>query len=393
MAGNQRARRSIRASVLVGVGFLVVWQVAHVLSLPRETTVTLAIYGFVFHVIFGKAYALIPSYFERQLISPWGPRIQLPLTSVGTVLLAHGTLFGSMTGQVGALLWVAGAISFLLTIFLTLGKNLFGSQTGTGDANSHRQRIDRIANAFVPIALLYFLFGTYNTISVEYLLPSIFGNLRLQTIHLLAAGMATLLIFIMSSRLLPRFFATSAANLPIYIMLPAAAIAPALLVTGFVRPAFIHIGGFLLWIGFLAYAIHIAVLYHRSNRRRIGLLIVGFGGLSGVVGASVGLLIITSHLSLPLVEIHYRVMLLGFLGLTIIGFLCQFYPPGISTLPGISDRGAMVAAGVILVGLVLESGGLIFDELLLSTSGQFLAILGCGWVAWTMFGLTYEHGF
>ncbi|MFB6228069.1 MAG: hypothetical protein ABEH88_05730 [Halobacteriales archaeon] len=49
---------------------------------------------------------------------------------------------------VGALLW-------------SVRGNLSGAATGTGSANADRRGVDRIANAFVPVALAYLLTGSY----------------------------------------------------------------------------------------------------------------------------------------------------------------------------------------------------------------------------------------
>ncbi|MDX1746408.1 MAG: hypothetical protein R3324_10765, partial [Halobacteriales archaeon] len=75
------SRRFVTASVL----FLVAAQGAALLGLGRRSVVTLALLGFVLHMLFGKAYALVPSYFVRDLAFPRAPMRQLPFSVTGAV--------------------------------------------------------------------------------------------------------------------------------------------------------------------------------------------------------------------------------------------------------------------------------------------------------------------
>lgn len=67
----------VPAFVLAGAGFLVGWQVAELAGASRETGVVLGLFGFVLYVVFGKAYALVPNYFECELTVTWAPPVQL----------------------------------------------------------------------------------------------------------------------------------------------------------------------------------------------------------------------------------------------------------------------------------------------------------------------------
>lgn len=87
-----------RVLVAAGVVFLVAWQVTTLAGLGRRTAVSLGLYGFVLHVVFGKAYALVPSYFDRDLAWPRAPAVQAPLTGLGAVALGLSFAFGSRTG-------------------------------------------------------------------------------------------------------------------------------------------------------------------------------------------------------------------------------------------------------------------------------------------------------
>jgi hypothetical protein len=69
--------------VIASVSFLVVWQLAALAGVPRRTEVVLGVYGFVLHMVFGKAYSLLPAYFDRSLSPTWGPGVHLPATVAG----------------------------------------------------------------------------------------------------------------------------------------------------------------------------------------------------------------------------------------------------------------------------------------------------------------------
>lgn len=66
-----------RRFVVLGTGYLVLWRFGSLLGVPRRTAVVLALFGFVFHVVFGMGYLLIPSYFERVLAAEWPPPVHL----------------------------------------------------------------------------------------------------------------------------------------------------------------------------------------------------------------------------------------------------------------------------------------------------------------------------
>ncbi|WP_248910265.1 hypothetical protein [Halocatena marina] len=85
--------RWARRYVIVSALFLILWQGAALVGISRQTEVLLGVFGFVLHTIFGKAYSLIPSYFNRQLTIVPAPMVQFPLTVVGT-----GCFIGASVG-------------------------------------------------------------------------------------------------------------------------------------------------------------------------------------------------------------------------------------------------------------------------------------------------------
>lgn len=143
-----------RRFVFVSALFLIIWQVADLVGVPRRFSVTVALFGFVFHMIFGKAYALIPSYFNRQLTQHWIPRVHLPCATLGTGLLAIGSLSSIPTpiSLFGSIIWGIGVGLFFWGIGNSIRDNLTGRETGTSSANQDRRDVDRFANAFIPIS-------------------------------------------------------------------------------------------------------------------------------------------------------------------------------------------------------------------------------------------------
>jgi hypothetical protein len=102
--------------VAAGVVFLVAWQAGTLASLGRRSLVTLAVFGFVLHIVFGKVYSLVPSYFDRELAWSMAPAVTVPLTATGTVALAVAPVDGvpPITGALGA---VAGAVGYAYLVF------------------------------------------------------------------------------------------------------------------------------------------------------------------------------------------------------------------------------------------------------------------------------------
>ncbi|MFC4447571.1 hypothetical protein [Halorussus aquaticus] len=357
------ARRFVAASAL----FLVAWQAAALVGVDRRVRVALAVYGFVLHAVFGKAYSLVPSYFDRSLALTRAPAVHFPLTALGAVGLAAAPLSGvpEGVGAVGALCWTAGVAVFVAALAWTLRDNPTGRETGTSDANADRRPVDRFANAFVPVVLAYLLVGSYATVAGRVaLVPSLPGLSSLgvaRTAHLLAAGTAALLVFAVGFRLFPRFLVASPPQALVAVVLPAGAVGPAVLAWGLYRRPWFPTGATLEALAVVGFALAYAVLFVRSERRRVGFYAVLVGVASGVLGVLVGLSFAQGDVpaSSALVETHFRLNVLGFLGMTIAGATYQFYPPTVGTFPGASDRTALASVALVGVGLLAELGGVL----------------------------------
>ena len=347
-----------RRYVLIGVIALCCWQVATVAGLPRRTTVALGVFGFVFHVVFGKSYALVPAYFDADLVFEHAPMVQLPFIVMGTACLALDPLlarrFRVDLGVLGGVLWTVGVAVFVGSIVLTIAEPLRRGTTGTGDHNADRRPLDRFTNRFVPIVLLYLLAGSYETVAGQVSkLPPLIGVQAAAT-HLLAAGAATLLVVTLGFRLLPRFLGAHPTRSSAALVLPVAATAPGIIAGGFVDERLLPVGAALMVIAMVGFALVVFRMWFQSDKRRIGLHALLPSATFGVIGVLFGGLFAVGGTSPALIETHLRVNLLGFLGLMIVGTSFQFYPPRLGAFPGSSNRSASVAIAALAFGLGIE---------------------------------------
>ncbi|WP_255171562.1 hypothetical protein [Natrononativus amylolyticus] len=383
-----------RAFVAAGVLFFVAWQLAVVAGSGRRLAIVLGLYGFVFHVVFGKAYALIPSYFARSLAFPRAPAVHLPLALLGTAGLAADSIGVGppQAGSLGAGLWLGGCLVFVGAIGWTVRDNLLGGETGTGEANAHRRRVDRLANAFVPVVVAYLLAGSAVPVleSVGFD-PSPLPAGGPAATHLLAAGAGALLVFAIGFRLLPRFLVTTPRFALVALVLPAGALAPALLATDFLGGATFRIGAVLQAVAIGGFAVAYADMFYRSERRRVGFYAVLAGALCGVAAVGLGLTFAFGEFAAGAFDAHYRLALAGFLGLTIVGVSYQFYPPAIGTTPGVGDRTAHLSTGLLVGGLTLEAAGLLRRAPDLERGGSLLVLTGAALYAFVVLAVFLER--
>lgn len=365
-----------RRFVLTGAAFLVVWQLAVVAGAGRRTGVVLGLLGFVFHTVFGKAYSLVPTYFERKLSAPGAMGLHLALAASGTLALAAGVEWSAGTASAaGAALWAGGVAVFLGTVLSTLRGNLLGRETGTGTHNQDREFVDRVANLGVPAALGFFALGSYELLAAETALRPAFDGYAPRAVHFLAVGTAALLVFAIGFRLLPRFLATTPPEWLVVVVIPAGVAGPLALGAGIPAGRTLQLGALLQSTAVVGYAATVAVLVARTDRDRVGIYGVLGGAAAGVLAVALGLVFAFDGTSAALVTAHLRVALLGFLGLTIVGVSYQFYPPAVASLP--VDGNAVAAAAIALLGgaLVLELLGT-FAGGTLTTFGHLAALVG-----------------
>ena len=393
MSTAEANSRWARLFVAMSVVFLIVWQVVTLADFSDDGLVTFAVYGFVLHMVFGKAYSLIPSYFAREPPASIAQQVQLPLTTTGTIMIAitEAGVGPPELAIIGAALWAVGSIVFVSAIVWTLRTNLIGAETGTSRANRQRRQIDRVANGFVPIALLYLLAGSYTTLAAAVGSPLPFGGTFAETAHLLAAGVAALLVFAVGFRLFPRFLVTYPPQSLVGVVLGAGAFGPALIASNLGGGPLFRLGAALEAVAVVGFAVTFLIMFIRSDRRRVGFYGVLAGSLFGVIGVLIGLSFTVGAIQSRFVTLHFRFNVLGFLGLTIIGVAYQFYPPNIGTFPGASDRTALWSIGTIVIGLLLQAGGTLGQIPQLWTLGQAFTLVGTILYAYLLFGLFYQR--
>lgn len=358
MTSAEHSSRWVRRFVVVGVFFLVGWQVVVLADVSHRPGLVLGLLGFVFHTIFGKAYSLIPTYFDRDLVtSRWLP-MHLALTAGGVSLLAVGmAVENTQVETTGALLWAAGVAVFVGTLGWTIRSNQTGSETATGDHDADRRQVDRVANLAVPVALTYLVVGTYELLAISGGLPTLFDGYPPRAIHLLAAGSGALMVFAVGFRLLPRFLVAHPPLALVVVVLPSGAVGPALLAAGLPAGTMFQVGAVLEAVAILGFALTVWVLYRRSDRRRVGFYAVLASTFAGVAGVALGLHFAFATPTSELIAIHRRLNVLGFLGLVVVGVSYQFYPPAIAAFPGGGNRTALVATGALAFGLTVEALG------------------------------------
>jgi len=382
-----------RVLVAVGIVALVAWQVAVLVDLPRRTAVTLGVYGFVLHVVFGKAYALVPSYFDRDLAWSVAPAVQLPLTTVGVAGLALAPVSGvpDSAGTVGAVAWTLGVVVFLGTLLTTVRTNLTGVETGTGEHNADRRPVDRAANLFVPVVLAYLAVGTWETLAMQTAVPGLLDGYPPRVSHLLAAGTAALLVFAVGFRLLPRFLVTHVERPLPWVVLVPGAVGPALIAVGLPGGPLLHAGAGLETVAMLGWAAVYARLYRASERDRVGFYGPLVGVTAGVLGVGLGLLMAVDSVSQPLTTAHYRLNVLGFLGLTVVGVTYQFYPPTVGRFTGAGDRLALWSMALLGGGLAVEVAGAFATIPVVTDVGRTVSLVGALAYAYLVLGVFVQR--
>ncbi|WP_336002655.1 hypothetical protein [Halorientalis halophila] len=378
-----------RRFVAAGACFLVLWGLAAVAGLPRRTEVTLALFGFVFHTLFGKAYALVPSYFDRGLAFPHAPAVHLPLSVGGVAALAAAGLprVPTAVAAAGALFWATGVAVFLGTLAWTVRDNPTGAETGTGDHDADRRSVDRFANAAMPIAFAYLALGSYALLAAHLPLPSPFDGYAPRRTHLFAAGTAALLVFAIGFRLLPRLLVASPPESLVALALPFGALAPLLLANTLPAGPFFRFGAAVETLAVVAYALAVLALVVESDRERVGRYGVVAGALFGVAVVGLGVQFAVAGLDPTLIASHYRFALIGFLGLTIVGVAVQFYPPAVGEFPVDGDWIALGAMAGLGGGLVLDLFGRLAGLPAVATAGLGIALLGALSYAGLLFGI------
>jgi hypothetical protein len=342
--------------------------------------------------VFGKAYSLVTSYFDRDLVAPAAPALQLPLTAGGALVLAFSSWIPRTVAAAGAVAWAVGVAVFVGTLGWTVRDNPTGAETATGEADADRRPVDRAASAFVPVALPYLLVGAYETAAVRTALPSVLAGYGPQASHLLAAGGAAVMVFAVGFRLLPRFAVATPPRHLVRVVLPAGALAPAMIAAGIFGGPVLHAGAAVEALAVCGFAVAVAALLCRTDRDRVGFHGVGAGAAAGLAGVALGAWFAFVGRDPGLTVAHYRLTLLGFLGTTIVGVAYQFYPPAVGGFLGADDRTALASIAALAAGPVVETGGWAVGSDAAITGGRVLALAGsvlCAGLLWGLFADRY----
>lgn len=244
-----------------------------------------------------------------------------------------------------------------------------------------------MANAFVPVVLV----GAVLLALEHGAVAPVDGGSWIghpAVTHVFAAGAGTLLVFAMGFRLLPRFLVVSPRPMLVAIVLPAGAVAPALLAVDFLGGFGFRLGAVMQALAVVGFAVAYADMYRRTDRDRVGFHAIFLGALCGVGAVLLGLHFAFVGPEAAAVDAHARLALAGFLGLTIVGVSYQFYPPTIGTRPGVDDRTALLATGLVFAGLVVESAGAIGGRPTIAFGGSAGVLVGAllyAFVVWSLF--------
>jgi hypothetical protein len=98
--------------------------------------------------------------------------------------------------------------------------------------------------------------------------------------------------------------------------------------------------------------------------------------VASVFAAGLGLTMAVAGVDPALGVAHYRLNLLGSLGLSIVGPGYRFYPPTVGDWPGTTDRAAVASLICPAGGLAVDAAGLIAGVALLADAGVALALVG-----------------
>ena len=387
-----RTSRWARRFVFAGACWLVVWQAVVLAGVSQRTWLLPGLLGFVFHTVFGKAYSLVPTYFDRELPTTKLVPVHFLSAVGGTAFLTAGVQRSSdVVRTSGGLLWIVAVLVFAATIAWSIRDNLTGSETGTGESKAHLASIDRFANPFMLIAFCYLLVGSYELLAVHSGSPPLLDGYPPRATHLLAAGAGGLIVFAVGFRLLPRFFSAAPPEPLAWVVLPAGAVAPSLLAVSLPSGPLFALGAVLQATAVIGFGLAVFVLCYRSDRRRVGFYGVVAGGFCGILAASLGILFAVDGVTPARIASHARLNLLGLLGLTIVGVSYQFYPPAVGSFPLAGDRTAMAAMGLLFTGLLVDVGGQLTASPLASTAGQLTTLLGATAHLWLVARLFYEQ--
>lgn len=353
---------------------------------PVRLIATAGLFGAVFPMIFGMGYLLFPSYVGETLSTAWAPGIHflLAVGGGGLLIATRRGLLDSPAQLLGAILWAAGVAVFLGTIGWSIAPAAELPTDLKAGVRNRAQRSSRLGLLAVPIAMGYLILGTVALLARAVRGGGYFDVSAPAVIHLFGTGVVVLLILALGLKLLVGFLHVTPPHSLSWVALSCGAVAPAILAGSFYRPPLFLVGAGLEGVAVISYAVLIAVVGLRADRRRTGFVGLAIGAIAGVTAVGIA---IANALDLgwaPGIRAHVVLVINGFILSTIIGYAYQFFPVPNGQFWGASDR---TATGTILLfglGTALVVTGDTAELDIVSVLGVILTIGGTGGYAYLL---------
>jgi hypothetical protein len=350
---NRTPGRWTRYFVVAGATAALAWRAGALGGVDARTRTVFALLGFVFPTVFGMAWLLFPAYVGRTLPDGWWPGVTLLLSVGGAGLFGGGTVLGRpAVASAGVLAWVLGVASFLAVQSAVVVPAV--RETGPSRLLGRLVPAARVATAVVPVAVGYLAVG-----SGVLLLARTGDATRPAAVHLLALGFGALLVYALGVRLLAGFFHVGASARAVATVLAFGAVGPAVLATNLWIPPWFAVGALASAAGMVGYALVVADVFVRAERRRVGLYGVLAGAAAGVVAVAVGTAVAALGASPSLLSVHFGAGVGGFFHLTVVGYLFLFFPPQAGSFTGASERAVLGSILLLAAGVALELAALL----------------------------------
>lgn len=328
-------------------------------------------------MIFGMAYLLVPSFVGRTLVHQRVPAIHFGLAYAGTgaIVVEWWLVSDDAVLMIGVALWSLGVIIFMGELLWTTLPTIF-ARLELFESEDDLQQSARLWMLMIPVAIGYLLVGTLALLGRADVIPTVFLSAFPSIIHYYGAGFGGLLIFSLGTRLIPGFFNTSLPKWGTSLVLISGGLGPTLLGTHFWMGNWFEIGALLEAMAMTGYAILVALVYWQSDRPRIGFYGILLGAIAGAGAVGLGVAWIAVGGSPGMLTAHATLIVTGFFGLTIIGYVYQFFPVTSGQFMGASQRTAVISIGAIGIGVFLQAIGQFSAETQLARTGALFAFSG-----------------
>ncbi|MDP4163714.1 MAG: hypothetical protein Q8906_14270 [Bacillota bacterium] len=353
-----------------------VWSAAHLLIL-----------GWALMTAMGAMYQLVPVAFLTPIWSEKLGYFQFFISSVGISLFAACLYFYPQYALFPGLVTLGGIVLFLIQMFMTLKK----------------QAKPNVLTLFVGTALFCLMFTIILGIMMAYFLSAGTSSVHYQAFfqsHLLLgiAGWFTLLIFGFSYKMIPMFslshgYSMAPAKYVFGIYTAGLALSLASFFTG--NTLLLEIGFFLLFAGFLLFAVHTRSILKKRIKKKLDkpftftIIAIGFGTLIHLA-AFLAMVLHSTRLGGSLIYAY----LLLWVALSIFGYLYKIVPflwwthkyskeIGKKSVPSLkemmNERVVIPIFSIFIISTLMVFSSTVFNLSLLFTIGQCLLSLAMIW--------------